>query len=147
MGLFDGIRGQFIDIIESVSYTHLNHLPIIEDGTPIGVLTTDDFVRAERDNPLFLTAEIAAQRDVAGIAAVARRLPGLVETLVRQDASADDIGRVVTAVGDAVDRRLILLAEAELGPPPVPYCWVVMGSRARLEQALGADQDLSLIHI
>jgi len=131
-------------ILEMVT-RNINHLPIIEDGTPIGVLTTDDFVRAERDNPLFLTAEIAAQRDVAGIAAVARRLPGLVETLVRQDASADDIGRVVTAVGDAVDRRLILLAEAELGPPPVPYCWVVMGSRARLEQALGADQDNAIV--
>ncbi|QQS02681.1 MAG: cyclic nucleotide-binding/CBS domain-containing protein [Austwickia sp.] len=124
---------------------NIHHMPITEAGQPIGVLTTNDIVRVEQDNPLFLTREIAAQESVAGIVAVAHRLPGLVETLVRQDASADEIGRVVTAVGDAVDRRLILLAEAELGPPPIPYCWVVMGSRARLEQALGADQDNALI--
>ncbi len=31
------------------------------------------------------------------------------------------------------------------GPPPVPYCWVTLGSRARLEQALAADQDTAII--
>lgn len=133
------------EVVLDMVTRNIHHMPITENGAPIGVLTTNDIVRVERDNPLFLTREIAVQQDVAGIAAVARRLPGLVQTLVRQDASADDIGRVVTAVGDAVDRRLILLAEAELGPPPVPYCWVVMGSRARQEQALGADQDNALL--
>ena len=64
--------------------------------------------------------------------------------LVTQDASAEDIGRIVTAVGDAVERRLLGLAEEHLGPPPVPYCWVSLGSRARQEQALAADQDNAL---
>ncbi|MEI2647621.1 MAG: DUF294 nucleotidyltransferase-like domain-containing protein [Dermatophilaceae bacterium] len=67
------------------------------------------------------------------------------EALVSQDASADDISRVVTAVGDAVERRLIGIAEEKLGPPPVPYCWVSLGSRARQEQALAADQDNAII--
>ena len=40
---------------------------------------------------------------------------------------------------------VIALAEADLGPPPVPYCWVALGSRARLEQALAADQDNAII--
>ena len=31
------------------------------------------------------------------------------------------------------------------GAPPVPYCWVALGSRARLEQALAADQDNAII--
>lgn len=133
------------EIVLDMVTRNIHHVPVVDGETPIGVLTTSDIVRAEQDNPVFLTREIAAKTDVAGIAAVARRLPGLVETLVRQDATADDIGRVVTAVGDAVDRRLILLAEAELGPPPVPYCWVVMGSRARQEQGLAADQDNALL--
>lgn len=133
------------EVVLDMMTRNIHHMPIVDDGWPIGVVSTNDIMRAEQDNPLFLTREIATQHDVEGIAAIARRVTGLVKTMVRHDASADDIGRVVTAVGDAVERRLLLLAEEALGSPPVPYCWVVMGSRARQEQALGADQDNALI--
>ena len=73
---------------------------------------------------------------VAGIAAVCARVPELVTRFVAQDASADEISRVVTAVADAVTRKLIALAEADLGPAPVPYCWLVLGSQARHEYGL-----------
>ena len=125
---------------------HIHHLPIVDvDGRPVGLVTTTDLLRLEQGNPVYLAGDVAKQPDVAGVAAVSGRLPRVVQSLVEQDASADDIGRVVTAVGDAVERRLIALAEAELGPPPVPYCWVTLGSRARLEQALSADQDTAII--
>ncbi len=123
----------------------IHHLPILEAGRPIGMITTNDAIRLEQSNPLFLTRDISRQKTVAGVAAAGRRLPELVASLVRQDGTADDIQRIVTAVGDRVDRQLIAFAEAELGPPPIPYAWVVMGSRARLEQALAADQDNALI--
>ncbi|MBM6405347.1 cyclic nucleotide-binding/CBS domain-containing protein [Phycicoccus sp. CSK15P-2] len=125
---------------------HIHHLPLVDrDGRPVGIVTTTDLLRLEEANPVYLAGDIAKQPDVAGVAAVSARLPGVVRALVDQDASADDIGRVVTAVGDAVERRVIALAEAELGPAPAPYCWVALGSRARLEQALAADQDTALL--
>ena len=125
---------------------HIHHLPIVDAGErPVGLVTTTDLLRLEQGNPVYLAGDVAKQPDVAGVAAVSGRLPRVVQSLVEQDASADDIGRVVTAVGDAVERRLIALAEADLGPPPVPYCWVTLGSRARLEQALSADQDTAII--
>ena len=125
---------------------HIHHLPIVDaSGRPVGIVTTTDLLRLEQANPVYLAGDIAKQPDVAGVAEVSNLLPQVVQALVEQDASADDIGRVVTAVGDAVERRVIALAEAELGPPPVPYCWVALGSRARLEQALAADQDNAII--
>jgi CBS domain-containing protein len=123
----------------------IHHLPLVTDGRPIGVVTSTDLLRLEHANPVYLVGDVAKQDDVAGLADVCRRLPGVVERLVGQDASAADIGRVVTAVGDAVERRLIALAERRLGPAPVPYCWVTLGSRARMEQALAADQDHALV--
>ena len=114
------------------SARHIHHLPIVDGaGRPVGIVTTTDLLRLEQANPVYLAGDIARQPDVAGVARVSSRLPQMVQALVEQDASADDIGRVVTAVGDAVERRVIALAEAELGPPPVPYCWVALGSRAR----------------
>ena len=124
---------------------NIHHLPILEHDRPIGVVTTTDLMRMVQASPVYVVGDIQKQSDVEGVATVSARLPAVVESLVGQDASADDIGRVVTAIGDAVERRLITLAEAELGGAPVPYTWVALGSRARLEQALAADQDNAII--
>jgi CBS domain-containing protein len=124
---------------------NIHHLPVVEGGRPVGVVTTTDLVQLEQSNPIYLVGAIGKQPDVAGVAAVSSRLAAVVGSMVAQDASADDITSVVTAVGDAVDRRLLALAEERLGPPPVPYCWVTLGSRARREQALAADQDNAII--
>ena len=123
----------------------MHHVPLVVDGRPVGMVTSTDLLRFEHANPVHLVGDVAKQEDVTSLAAACRRLPGVVERLVSQDASADDIGRIVTTVGDAIERRLIALAERRLGPPPVPYCWVTLGSRARKEQALAADQDHAMV--
>ncbi len=134
------------EVLLEMTSRRIHHLPLLDPaGRPAGIVTTTDLLRLEEANPVYLAGDIAKQPDVEGVARVASRLPRVVQALVDQDASAGDIGRVVTAVGDAVERRVIALVEAELGPPPVPYCWVALGSRARLEQALAADQDTALI--
>ena len=124
---------------------NIHHLPILEGGKPVGIVTTTDLMRIEQANPVYFVGDISRQKDVEGIAKVTERLGSVVESLVSQDASADNIGRIVTAIGDSVERRLLALAEEQLGPPPVSYCWVSLGSRARLEQALASDQDNALI--
>lgn len=123
----------------------IHHLPVVESGRPIGVITSTDLVRLEHANPVYLVRDIATQADVAGVAKVTSRLPQTVTRLVSQDATADDIGKVVTAVADSVVRKIIALAEADLGRPPAPYCWMVLGSQARGESALGSDQDNAII--
>ena len=75
----------------------IHHVPLVADGRPVGVVTSTDLLRLEHANPVYLVGDVAKQDDVTGLAAVCRRLPGVVERLVGQDASADDIGRVVTA--------------------------------------------------
>ncbi|MGI9437094.1 MAG: putative nucleotidyltransferase substrate binding domain-containing protein, partial [Geminicoccaceae bacterium] len=42
---------------------------------------------------------------------------------------------------DALTRRLLEMAEGELGPPPVPYLWLACGSQGRQEQTGVSDQD------
>lgn len=134
-----------VDVLLDMVTRNIHHLPVLDAGRVVGVVTATDLLRVERADPVHLVGDVARQPDLAGVARVAGRLPSVVEGLVRQGASADEISRVVTAVGDAVERRLLALAEAELGPPPVPYCWVVLGSRARSEQALAADQDNAIL--
>ncbi len=134
-----------VEVLLEMVARNIHHLPIVQALRPIGVVTTTDLVRLEHSDPVYLVGDIGKQPDVAGVASAGARLAGVVEGLVVQDVSAQDIARVVTGVGDAVERRLLELAEERLGPPPVPYCWVTLGSRARHEQALAADQDNALV--
>ncbi len=137
-----------LELLMAMTERKVHHLPVVEGGYPIGVISTTDLMRLEHVNVVHIVGDVSKQRDVAGVVAMAGRLPRLVEQLVGLDVSAADITRIVTTVGDAVERRLIELAEAELrsrfGEPP-RYCWMVLGSRARHEQALGSDQDHAVI--
>ena len=124
----------------------IHHLPVVdEDGSPIGLVTTTDLVRLERSNPVYLVAEISGQTTLAAVVEQAHRIPVVLGDLVDQDLSAADISRVLTALADAVRRRVIALVESELGAPPTAYSWVVLGSAARDEEALSADQDHALV--
>ena len=134
----------FEALLEMVS-RNIDHLPVTNNGVPIGMVTSRDLMRLEHTNPIYLAGDIAKQRDVDGLIHVSRRRNKVVEQLVAQDARVDDIGRVATAIGDQITRRLLQLAEAELGEPPVPYCWIALGSQGRLEQGPASDQDNGLI--
>jgi CBS domain-containing protein len=135
-----------LEVMLEMTGRNIHHLPVVdEDDRVVGLVTTTDLVRLERSNPVYLVTDLARQPDVAGVVRLAYRIPRIVDQLVSEDASAQDIGRVTAALTDAVTVRLVQLAEAELGPPPGSYCWVALGSAAREEQALGGDQDNALV--
>jgi CBS domain-containing protein len=79
------------------------------------------------------------------LASVGSRLPELLNALVAARATFRQVGEAMTEVTDAVTRRLLALAERELGPPPQPYSWLACGSQARREQGVVSDQDNALL--
>ncbi|MBC7184619.1 MAG: cyclic nucleotide-binding protein, partial [Marinobacter sp.] len=48
-------------------------------------------------------------------------------------------------IGRSFTQRLLELGEEKLGPPPVPYCFMALGSMARDEQLVVTDQDNAMI--
>ncbi len=58
---------------------------------------------------------------------------------------------LIAELNDRVTRQFIRVVEREMiegawGPPPVPYCWLAMGSEGRREQTLCSDQDNALVY-
>ena len=133
------------EVLVLMTQRGFHHLPVVEDGRLLGMVTSGDLMRLEQANPSYLVGLITRQTSVAGLAEVARRLPEVVTAAAAQDATAADVSRVVTAIIDALTRKLISLAEAERGPAPLEYCWVALGSQGRLEAGLGSDQDNALV--
>lgn len=123
----------------------IHHLPVVDDGHLLGVVTSTDLIRLEQANPIYLVGDLRRAATVDDVVRLSRRLPQVVLQMVEQDASAEDVGRVATAIGDATVRRLLDLTAARLGPAPTPWCWVVLGSQARHEQGLASDQDNALL--
>ena len=105
----------FEALLEMVS-RGIHHLPVVGGhGELIGMITTTDLVRLGNSDPVVLAADIGRQRTLAGVVELAGRIPPALAELVDRDVSAADIGRVTTALGDAVRRRVVALVEEELG--------------------------------
>jgi len=65
--------------------------------------------------------------------------------MVNEDANSRMIGGAMAVIGSTIKQRLLELAEEEFGPPPIPYCFLALGSMAREEQLIVTDQDNAMI--
>ncbi|MEZ0472537.1 DUF294 nucleotidyltransferase-like domain-containing protein [Luteimonas salinilitoris] len=123
----------------------VHHLPVLEDGRVIGVVSSRDLLALQTEHPLYLIREVGLAPDLEALTRTLARLPELCARLLSAGADGAGLPRVLTAINDAVTRRLLALARAELGPPPGPFAWLAFGSQARGEQTLHSDQDNGLI--
>jgi CBS domain-containing protein len=129
----------------TMSRLNVHHLPVVDERRVRGVLSTSDLVRVQSANAVYLVGDVHKADSVETLAAISSKLPELQVQLVSSGATANQIGQAITAVTDAITMRLLELAEAELGAPPVPYCWMAGGSQARREQSSHSDQDNALL--
>ncbi|WP_295880469.1 putative nucleotidyltransferase substrate binding domain-containing protein [uncultured Thiohalocapsa sp.] len=129
----------------TMSRLNVHHLPVLDETGVRGVVSTSDLVRVQSANAVYLVGDIRKAESVETLATISKRLPELQIQLVHSGATASQIGQAITAITDAITLRLLELAEAELGAPPVPYSWMAGGSQARREQSSHSDQDNALL--
>jgi len=123
----------------------VQHLPVLKNNQPIGILTTADVVRHLSTSPALIATDIYKANSLKALEKISTRLPELQLQLALSSATAKHIGEVISSVTDAITCRLLELAEAEYGEAPVSYVWAAGGSQARNEQTSHSDQDNALI--
>lgn len=96
--------------------------------------TAEDFAR-----------EIADSGSEEDVVRCCLRVPDLVRSMLDSSAAPTAITAMLTSITDAATVRLIELAQEDLGPSPVDFAFVVVGSQGRHEQTLFTDQDHMLI--
>ena len=124
---------------------NIHHLPVVQRRRPLGLINLSDIIRYESHSSLYLVNSIFNQPNVAGLQNLLADLRGTYVRMVNDQATAQMIGSAMSGIGRAFTQRLLELAEQKLGPPPVPYCFMVAGSMARDEQLLVTDQDNALV--
>ena len=128
-----------------MSRRNIRHLPVKNNEQVIGVITATDLMQRQSTSPVYLVADIYRQNSIKELAELSRFIPQALVYLVEADATAHSIGHMISSVGEAITTRLIQLAEQQLGPAPIAYCWLSFGSLARLEQSAQSDQDNGLL--
>ena len=128
-----------------MSEHNIHHLPIALGEQALGVITSTDILRSQSSQPLLLIGEIERQNDLASLINVSKQIPQLLQNLISADARAEEIGRILTSVTDALTRRLIVLNQQVLGQAPMAFCWLAFGSQGRQDQAACSDQDNGLL--
>lgn len=124
---------------------NLHHLPVLHRRRPVGVIALSDIVRYETQSSLFMVGSIFRQHTVAELQALAGEVKSCFVRLVNEDANSHMVGSAMAVIGRSFKQRLLELAEEQLGPPPVPYCFLALGSMARDEQLIVTDQDNAFI--
>lgn len=129
------------DILHIMLERRIGHLPVVEDGRLVGIVTQTDLTRYQAVSSALLIRDVAGADTVEDLAAITARIPQLLVQLVGAHHGHEVVTRLITDIGDAVTRRLLRLAEATLGPAPVPWLWLACGSQGRQEQTGVSDQD------
>lgn len=133
------------DVLTIMLERRVSHLPVVEDGRFVGMISQTDLTRVQAISAPGLIREVAQAEDVDQMARVTARIPELLVQLVQARQRHDVITRMITDIADAVTRRLLNLAEQQMGPPPAPFVWAACGSQGRQEQTGISDQDNCLI--
>lgn len=133
------------DILHIMLERRIGHLPVVEEGQLVGMVTQTDLTRFQAVSSAQLVRDAASAETVEELASVTARIPRLLVQLVGGHNAHEVVTRLITDIADTVTRRLIAMAEAQLGPAPVPYLWLACGSQGRQEQTGVSDQDNCLM--
>lgn len=124
---------------------NVHHLPVVKNQQPLGIIEATDIVRYESQNSLLLVSSIFQQQTMEELQTLSEQVKDSFVRLVNEDANSHMVGSAMSVIGRSFKQRIIELAEETLGPPPVPYCFLALGSMARDEQLIVTDQDNAII--
>jgi CBS domain-containing protein len=130
------------DVMLTMLDHDIRHVPVFtSDSNVVGMIVGTDLLAAEASAPFVLRRAITEAHSKADLTDAAGRLRSTVVSLHRAGLGAARVSEVISAVADAVVRRMIELAIETEGRPPVEFSWMSLGSHGRREPVPSSDVD------
>lgn len=136
----------FFDALTAMVQGGVQMLLVTEGKHLRGVLTMNDLMRSRGVSIISVLERIDEQTSVADLCRFRPEVDRILQSLIVDGALASQVTSIITEFNDRITRRVIALCEQRVGPPPVPYAWLGLGSEGRKEQTLTTDQDNALIY-
>jgi CBS domain-containing protein len=134
-----------VDAVVDMLEGGVDHL-VVEGpgGAVLGIVSATDLMGFETWSPFALRHAALRARDEDELVAIAGGLRRLFLALLAAGLPPLDIGRVLTLQLESLRMRLVDFVLDRLGPAPVEWVWLELGSAARREFTLGSDQENAL---
>jgi CBS domain-containing protein len=124
----------------------VRHVVVVDgEGTLAGIVSQNDLFALQRVGVKEVSGQIQSAGDLAGLRAAAFGIRTLTEGLMAQGVSVETLTHFVSTLNDLLTIRVIELTADQFDLPPVPMCWIALGSEGRLEQTFSTDQDNGII--
>ncbi len=144
-------------IYDALSY--LKHhpteiIPVHHKDKIVGILRQSSFFTIKNSVYFDLTYRISNATNLEEVQTLSpvynSRFQEFVASLIEDQMFAYDIAELITNYNDRIHKQVIQIAEDEMvaegyGTPPINYCFLVMGSEGRKEQAFSTDQDNGMV--
>lgn len=139
----------YYDALGSI-FTHgVKHLPVVEDGEIVGIVTLSDLLRKKNENVMKTIKQIE-EADEMGLPTVKRAVYSIVDTLLQENIPIDKTLDIITNLYDRLVVRIVHLAVENLkkkgDDQPTEFAFYQMGSSGRGEQFMLTDQDHFLVY-
>ncbi|MCG8336718.1 MAG: DUF294 nucleotidyltransferase-like domain-containing protein [Proteobacteria bacterium] len=124
----------------------IKHIPVTgAAGKVIGMISSNDFIKAQENSPFFLVREISTSKSPEELIEKDLQLPLVIRNMIFSGAKAQNINKLITTLSDVTLNKMINFTLQELGPPPAKFAFMILGSEGRREQTLKTDQDNAII--
>jgi CBS domain-containing protein len=124
----------------------IRHLPVVAPrGELLGVVTDIDLLGAQTRTPLMLRRAIADAEDFEALRRTAAQVNPSLIGMHDAGLAAPRISEILSVVIDSVVRKSIDLTLEEMGPPPVEFGWLSLGSFGRREAVPSSDIDTGMV--
>ncbi len=124
----------------------VRHLVVVDAGGALaGVVSLEQVLGLQWVGMAEVGERIRAAREVEGLKVAARGIRRFAESLLARGIHAETLTQLVSALNDLLTVRVIEVTADRFDLPPVPFCWMALGSEGRLEQTFSTDQDNGLV--
>ncbi|MBT0961452.1 DUF294 nucleotidyltransferase-like domain-containing protein [Denitromonas iodatirespirans] len=122
------------------------HLLVVDNDDKLrGVVSERDLFSLQRIGLRQIRASIEGADDIESLQHASRDIRQLALNLIAQGIGAEQLTRFISALNDALTRRIITLELTRHELFGVQFCWLAFGSEGRHEQTLSTDQDNGII--
>ena len=115
------------------------------EGRLAGVVSQEDLFGLQRMGVAEIGREIQAAGDVEALRPVGPRIRQLAAGLMAQGIGAETLTHFISTLNDLLTIRLVEIVADRFELPPVPTCFMALGSEGRLEQTFATDQDNGIV--
>jgi CBS domain-containing protein len=124
----------------------VRHLGVLRGGEIVAVLTSSDLLRVTARGPVAVLRRVERLQARESLPEYGKLVAEMSSALLAAGLDVTVIQGFVARLNDALVKRVLAWAEADLGAPPAPWAWVVFGAEGRMEQTLLTDRENAIVY-